>query len=62
MHKKLYKGKKNWVIGLIAGAILIFGGVSATAYADTAPFTFVQQENGKVIQDKSQVIQVTLAN
>lgn len=34
MHKKLYKAKKNWVIGLIAGSILFFGtatGVEADA-------------------------------
>lgn len=25
MHKKLYKAKKNWVIGLVAGSILLLG-------------------------------------
>ena len=34
MRKKLYKAKKNWVIGLIAGALFIIGG-AATAEADT---------------------------
>lgn len=34
MRKKLYKAKKNWVVGLIAGALLIFGG-SLSASADT---------------------------
>ncbi|MBM6813249.1 KxYKxGKxW signal peptide domain-containing protein, partial [Limosilactobacillus reuteri] len=34
MHKKLYKAKKNWVIGLIAGAILFVGG-AATVSADS---------------------------
>lgn len=33
MHKKLYKAKKNWVIGLVAGSILMFGCV-AGANAD----------------------------
>ncbi|MGN1279480.1 MAG: KxYKxGKxW signal peptide domain-containing protein, partial [Limosilactobacillus sp.] len=34
MKKKLYKAKKNWVIGLIAGAVLLLGG-NAAAQADT---------------------------
>lgn len=34
MRKKLYKAKKNWVVGLIAGALLLFGG-SLSASADT---------------------------
>lgn len=34
MRKKLYKAKKNWVIGLIAGSALLFGSV-AGVNADT---------------------------
>ena len=34
MHKKLYKAKKNWVIGLIAGALLVLGG-NLSAHAAT---------------------------
>lgn len=34
MKKKLYKAKKNWVIGIIAGAVLLFGG-NAVVSADT---------------------------
>ena len=34
MHKKLYKAKKNWVIGLVAGTILFVGG-AATVSADS---------------------------
>lgn len=33
-EKKLYKAKKNLVVGLIAGALLLFGG-SLSASADT---------------------------
>lgn len=34
MRKKLYKAKKNWVIGLAAGTLLLVGGAT-TASADT---------------------------
>lgn len=35
MRKKLYKAKKNWVIGIIFGAAVISLGTAGNAYADT---------------------------
>lgn len=37
MHKKLYKAKKNWVIGLIAGSALLFGSVTGVNADANAP-------------------------
>lgn len=31
MHKKLYKAKKNWVVALVAGALLLVGGTTVKA-------------------------------
>lgn len=40
MRKKLYKAKKNWVIGLIAGALFMVGGASTVnADVNAAPTT-----------------------
>lgn len=47
MKKKLYKAKKNWVIGFIAGTMLIVSGVNIhDVYADTQPtYNTVKVEN-----------------
>lgn len=31
MHKKLYKAKKNWLIGVIVGSVLVFGGATSVS-------------------------------
>ena len=54
MHKKLYKAKKNWVIGLAIGSVLLFGsatGVSADA-DNNATSNDIQQVNTLNNDDK----------
>lgn len=41
-RKKLYKSKKKWVIGLVAGSLLMFGGIT-TSYADNTSTTAPDQ-------------------
>lgn len=55
MRKKLFKAKKNWVIGIIAGALLMFGGASVTGYADTGSNNQVNTEQVSNHNNVSQV-------
>ncbi|MCC4326810.1 KxYKxGKxW signal peptide domain-containing protein [Limosilactobacillus reuteri] len=67
MHKKLYKAKKNWVIGLIAGTILLLGSVTGVnADVNTPQNTTNATDNSSVSNtasnNKNTSLNTTISN
>lgn len=51
MHKKLYKAKKNWIIGLAAGSVLLLGSVSEVNADTNSNLNSADSQSVSVLSD-----------
>lgn len=62
MHKKLYKVKKNWVVGLIAGSILVFGPAIGVKADENVNSENIQRTVDQSFDNNQQWISQKIAN